>query len=103
MQAHSIENRLQKLDRSLAGLAKKAKIPGFRDGKVPPQAVVAKLGIQKVKEATVEQIIDVGMTQSGVDRAAQDQVRMDAHAEAGTRAWGKGEHRLPLLAEVRGC
>jgi trigger factor len=52
--------------KTLAGLAKKAKIPGFRDGKVPPQAVVAKLGIQKVKEATVEQIIDVGMTQSGV-------------------------------------
>ena len=52
--------------KTLAKLAKNAKVPGFRDGKVPPQAVIAKLGMQKVKEATVEQIVDVGLTHSGV-------------------------------------
>ena len=57
--------------KTLAKLAKNAKVPGFRDGKVPPQAVVAKLGLQKVKEATVEQIVDVGMTQSGVGQQVQ--------------------------------
>lgn len=57
--------------KTLAKLAKNAKVPGFRDGKVPPQAVVAKLGMQKVKEATVEQIVDVGMTHSGVGQQIQ--------------------------------
>merc|ERR1719191_1550707 len=45
---------------------KKAKVPGFREGKVPPQAVVANLGMQKVKEATVENIVDVGIKNSGL-------------------------------------
>jgi hypothetical protein len=45
--------------KTLAKLAKSAKLDGFRDGKAPPQAVVAKLGLQKVKEATVEQIVDI--------------------------------------------
>ena len=49
----------------VAELARNAKVPGFRDGKVPPQAVIAKIGMAKVKEATVEQIIDIGMRQSG--------------------------------------
>jgi len=52
--------------KTLAKLAKGAKVPGFRDGKVPPQAVIAKLGMQKVKEATVENIVDAGMQHSGV-------------------------------------
>ena len=55
----------------LNNLAKQTKLDGFRQGKVPPQAVIAKLGMQKVKEATVEQIIDVGMTQSGVGQRVQ--------------------------------
>eukprot|EP00966_Prymnesium_polylepis_P163469 3778568-Prymnesium_polylepis.1 len=46
-------------------LSKTASIPGFRKGKVPPQAVVSALGMKKVKSATIEQIIDVGMQQSG--------------------------------------
>ena len=57
--------------KTLAKLAKSAKLDGFRDGKAPPQAVVAKLGLQKVKEATVEQIVDIGMTQSGVGQRIQ--------------------------------
>ena len=57
--------------KTLAKLAKSAKIPGFRDGKVPPQALIAKIGMQKVKEATVEQIVDVGLTQSGVGQKIQ--------------------------------
>lgn len=65
--------------KTLAKLAKGAKVPGFRDGKVPPQAVIAKLGLQKVKEATVEQIVDVGMQKSGV----------------GQRVHTVGEARLP--------
>ena len=65
--------------KTLAKLAKGAKVPGFRDGKVPPQAVIAKLGMQKVKEATVEQIVDAGMQHSGV----------------GQRIHTVGEARLP--------
>jgi len=57
--------------KTLAKLAKNAKVPGFRDGKVPPQAVIAKLGMQKVKEATVEQIVDVGLSHSGVGERIQ--------------------------------
>ena len=57
--------------KTLAKLAKTAKMDGFRDGKAPPQAVIAKLGLQKVKEATVETIIDVGMTQSGMGQRVQ--------------------------------
>ena len=57
--------------KTLAKLAKSAKVPGFRDGKVPPQALIAKLGMQKVKEATVEQIVDVGLTHSGVGQKIQ--------------------------------
>lgn len=52
--------------KTLANLAKQSKMDGFRDGKVPPQAVIAKIGMKRVKEATVEQIVDVGMSQSGV-------------------------------------
>lgn len=55
----------------VSSLAKETNMDGFRTGKVPPQAVIAKLGIQKVKEATVEQIIDVGMQQSGVGQRVQ--------------------------------
>ena len=57
--------------KTLKNLAKNAQMKGFRDGKVPPQAVIAKLGIQKVKEATVEQIVDVGMQNSGVGQKIQ--------------------------------
>ena len=57
--------------KTLAKLAKSAKVPGFRDGKVPPQALIAKLGMQKVKEATVEQIVDAGLTHSGVGQKIQ--------------------------------
>ena len=57
--------------KTLARLAKSAKIDGFREGKVPPQAVAAKLGKQKVNEATVEAIIDVGMQKSGVGQRIQ--------------------------------
>ncbi|KAL1526621.1 hypothetical protein AB1Y20_015325 [Prymnesium parvum] len=46
-------------------LSKTASIPGFRKGKVPPAAVVSALGMKKVKSATIEQIIDVGLQQSG--------------------------------------
>ena len=38
---------------------------------MPPQALIAKIGMQKVKEATVEQIVDVGLTQSGVGQKIQ--------------------------------
>ena len=70
--------------KTLAKLAKNARVPGFRDGKVPPQAVIAKLGMLKVKEATVEQIVDVGMQQSGVGQKIQT----------------VGEARLPEELEV---
>ena len=57
-------------------LAKNAKVPGFRPGKVPAAAVAAHIGQKRVKSATVEQLIDVGMQQSG------SQVRLHTVGEA---------------------
>ncbi len=79
--------------KTLAKLAKNSKLPGFRDGKVPPQAVVAKLGMQKVKEATVEQIVDVGMTQSGVGQRIQTvgEARLPEELEGLAKRYKVGE------------
>ena len=87
--------------KTLAGLAKNAHMPGFRDGKVPPQAVIAKLGIQKVKEATVEQIVDVGMTQSGVGQRIQTvgEARLPEEMENVAKRYKVGED-LAFTVEV---
>jgi len=45
-------------------LGKKVHVPGFRDGKAPPSAIVNAVGPQKVKKRTVEQIVDVMTKQS---------------------------------------
>ena len=79
--------------KTLAKLAKNAKVPGFREGKVPPQAVIAKLGMQKVKEATVEQIVDVGMSNSGVGQRIQTvgEARLPEELEGLAKRYVAGE------------
>jgi hypothetical protein len=84
--------------KTLAKLAKGSEMPGFRQGKVPPQAVIAKLGMQKVKEATVEQIIDVGMQQSGVGQRVHTGTPQLARTRARPRA-----STLPAPAPAASC
>ena len=87
--------------KTLAKLAKGAKVPGFRDGKVPPQAVIAKLGMQKVKEATVEQIVDAGMQHSGVGQRIQTvgDARLPEEMEKVAQRYTVGEE-LAFTVEV---
>lgn len=87
--------------KTLQGLAKNAQMSGFRDGKVPPQAVIAKLGLQKVKEATVEQIVDVGMQQSGVGQKVQTvgEVRLPEELDNVAKRYTVGEE-LSFSVEV---
>mmetsp|Transcript_29851 Transcript_29851/g.88742 ORF Transcript_29851/g.88742 Transcript_29851/m.88742 type:complete len:561 (-) Transcript_29851:341-2023(-) len=49
----------------LSELGKTAKVDGFRKGKVPKEALIAKLGMERLKLATFEQLIDVAMAESG--------------------------------------
>ena len=60
----------------LTELGKNANVPGFRKGKAPPEALLNHVGMHKVKKATVEEIIDLGMKQS----AQQVQVRAAGEA-----------------------
>jgi len=87
--------------KTLAKLAKTAQLDGFRAGKVPPQAVIAKLGMQKVKEATVEQIVDVGMQKSGVGARVQTvgEARLPEEMENVARRYKVGEE-LAFTVEV---
>ena len=64
--------------------AKQAKVPGFRPGKAPESAVIAKIGAAKVKEATVEQLVDVGMKKAGeqVNLPTCGDARLDRKLEA---------------------
>ena len=52
-------------DQVLGELSRNANVPGFRPGNAPTAAVINKIGNEKLKEATVEQLVDVGMKQSG--------------------------------------
>ena len=60
----------------LTELGKNANVPGFRKGKAPPEALLNHVGTHKVKKATVEEVIDLGMKQS----AQQVQVRAAGEA-----------------------
>jgi trigger factor len=64
-------------------LAKGASVDGFRKGKVPVSAIMAKIGMTKIKVATVEQLIDVGMQQGGsqVQIPTLGQARLDGEVE----------------------
>lgn len=77
----------------LGELGKTASIPGFRKGKVPPAAILSALGMKKVKSATVEQIIDAGMQQSGAQLPLQTigQARLDEDIEALEERYKIGE------------
>ena len=63
----------------LEDLAKSAKVPGFRKGKVPVDAVAATLGVKRVKDGVVEQLVDLGMQQAGqqVQVATAGQARLE--------------------------
>lgn len=60
----------------ISDLAKKAEVDGYRKGKVPAAALIAKVGMERLKLATVEQLIEVGIQQSG------SQMRLQTVGEA---------------------
>ncbi len=59
----SVSKRVR--DRVVTDFSKKAKVPGFRPGKAPKEALLNHVGLKRINKATVEQLIDVGMQQSG--------------------------------------
>mmetsp|Transcript_142104 Transcript_142104/g.250603 ORF Transcript_142104/g.250603 Transcript_142104/m.250603 type:complete len:572 (-) Transcript_142104:113-1828(-) len=49
-------------------MSKTAKVPGFRDGKVPPAYLLQHLGKEKCKEATVDNMVKLGLQNSNVEK-----------------------------------
>ena len=87
----------------LEDLAKSAKVPGFRKGKVPVDAVAATLGVKRVKDGVVEQLVDLGMQQAGqqvqVATAGQARLERDIDDIAAEYTLG-GEFDFSVLVDV---
>ena len=77
----------------LTELGKNANVPGFRKGKAPPEALLNHVGIHKVKKATVEEIIDLGMKQSAqqVQVRAAGEAKLDASLDSVADSYSLGE------------
>eukprot|EP00967_Tisochrysis_lutea_P073365 scaffold98222_cov28-Tisochrysis_lutea.AAC.1 len=63
-------------DNVLSKLGQRFEIDGFRKGKAPKEALIAKIGTERLKLAVVEELIDVGMSKSG------SQLRLQTIGEA---------------------
>jgi trigger factor len=87
----------------LEDLAKSASVPGFRKGKVPVDAVAATLGVKRVKDGVVEQLVDLGMQQAGqqvqVATAGQARLERDIDDIAAEYTLG-GEFDFSVLVDV---
>jgi trigger factor len=82
--------------RTLGGLAKKAEVSGFKKGNAPPQMVLQIIGEKKVKEATVGNIVDVGIKQSGLG----ERIRTVGEARLATKSEEGGvEEKIEDLAK----
>lgn len=87
----------------MSALGKKANVPGFRKGKVPPEALINHIGVQKVKKATVEEIIDLGMKQAGgqVQLQTAGQARLDGSLDDVASDYSLGsELKFTVLVDV---
>ncbi|MCW2956643.1 MAG: tig [Thermoleophilia bacterium] len=75
------------IDDTLVYMGRELNIPGFRPGKVPPQAVMARLGREAVVGETIRVFIDdwyrAAVVSSGVRPVAQPEIEFD-ETEAGS-------------------
>jgi len=87
----------------LSALSKKANVPGFRKGTVPPNVLLQHIGVQKVKKATVEEIIDLGMKQAGgqVQISTCGEARLDGELDSVASDYEIGEElKFTLFVDV---
>ena len=87
----------------LTELGKNANVPGFRKGKAPPEALLNHVGIHKVKKATVEEIIDLGMKQSAqqVQVRAAGEARLESSVDSVADSYSLGEQlKFTVLLDV---
>ncbi len=54
----------QAYEKVVQEFSRTANIPGFRKGKVPRQILVQRLGVQRIKAATLDELIQKGLTQA---------------------------------------
>jgi len=58
------ETTKQAYDKVVQNLSRSANIPGFRKGKVPRQVLLQRLGLQRIKEAALEDLVQDGLKQA---------------------------------------
>lgn len=58
------ETTKQAYEKVLQNLSRTVKIPGFRQGKVPRQVLLQRLGAQQVKAAAIEELLDSSLKQA---------------------------------------
>ena len=58
-------------EKVVQNLARTADIPGFRKGKVPRQILLQRMGIQRIKEAALEELVQDGLRQA----IAQEEIK----------------------------
>ncbi|MBE9125029.1 MULTISPECIES: trigger factor [unclassified Coleofasciculus] len=58
------ETTKQAYDKVVQNLARSANIPGFRKGKVPRQILLQRLGLKRIKEAALEDLVQTGLKQA---------------------------------------
>ena len=87
----------------LVELGKNSNVPGFRKGKAPPEALLNHVGLHKVKKATVEEIIDLGMKQSAqqVQVAAAGEAKLEGSLDSVADRYSLGaELKFTVLLDV---
>jgi len=93
----------QVYDKVIKELSKGAKVDGYRPGKAPVEAVIAKVGMKKVKGAVVEQIVDVGMKQAGnqIELRTVGEARLHGEMDALVESYAPGAPLdFTVLADV---
>lgn len=88
----------------MAELGKNSNVPGFRKGKAPPNDVLLNhVGLHKVKKATVQELIDLGMKQSAqqVQVQAAGEAQLDGTLDSVAEDYSLGEElKFTVLIDV---
>ncbi|ELR99749.1 trigger factor [Gloeocapsa sp. PCC 73106] len=58
------ESSREKYDKTLQNLARSTSIPGFRKGKVPKHILLQRLGVERIKAAVLEELIQEGIQEA---------------------------------------